>query len=336
MMRRQSIPAAFAMEPGLQARLFSLGALGRLRGVLNIDHESVITSYQEADPVLLEAVEVLITGWGAPVLGSLDLDRMPKLRAVFHAAGTVKGHLPPELWDRGILVTTAATANAHPVAEYTLAMILLAGKEVLGIAADYAADAAIEVSSRQPVIGNYRRTVGVIGASTVGRLVVELLGSFDFDVLLYDPTISGGDPVLRGAQRVSLDELFERATIVSVHAPLLPETRGMVGAAELAKLAPGSTLINTARAPIVDQAALGAALATGRLKAILDVTDPEPLPLGHPLRSEPNLLITPHVAGALGNELFRLGESVVREAELFSQNREAAFPVLKDDLAAMA
>jgi phosphoglycerate dehydrogenase-like enzyme len=335
-MRTQFIPAAFAMEAGLPSRLFSPGALDRLRGVLDIDQESVITSYDEADPMLLQAVEVLVTGWGAPVIGSVDLDRMPRLRAVFHAAGTVKGHLPPEVWDRGILVTTAAMANAYPVAEYTLAMILLAGKDVLGIAADYTEDDALEVSSRRPVIGNYRRTVGIIGASTVGRLVMQLLRSFDFEVLLYDPTISDSDPVLLAGRRVSLDQLFERSSIVSVHAPLLPETRGMVGAAELARMAPGSTLINTARAPIVDQAALAAALAAGRLKAILDVTDPEPLPLGHPLRSSPGVLITPHVAGALGNELFRLGESVVREAELFSENRAAAFPVQKDDLAAMA
>jgi phosphoglycerate dehydrogenase-like enzyme len=324
------------MEPGLQGRLFSPGARRRLGRILDIDHESVITSFDEADPALLERVEVLVTGWGAPVIGALDLERMPRLRAVFHAAGTVKGHLHPEVWDRGILVTTAALANAYPVAEYALAMILLAGKDVFGIAADYTDDDALEVSRRRPVIGNYRRTVGVIGASTIGRRVIELLGSFDFEVLLYDPIISDLDPILRGARRVSLDELFERSTIVSVHAPLLPETRGMVGADELARMAPGSTLINTARAPIVDQAALTAALAAGRLKAILDVTDPEPLPLGHPLRSAPGVLITPHVAGALGNELFRLGESVVREAELFSENRAAAFPVQKDDLAAMA
>ncbi len=335
-MRARSTPAAFAMGAGLQHRLFSPSALLRLRAALDLDDDRVIETFDQVDPRVLDKLEVLITGWGTPALSVDDLERMPRLRAVFHAAGTVKGHLPAEVWDRGILVTTAAAANAYPVAEYTLAMILLAGKDALSIAALYRADPLLDIAGRYPAIGNYRRTVGIIGASTVGRLVIDLLAGFDFEILLYDPIIADDDPVLLRAERVSLDALFDRSSIVSVHAPLLPETRGMVGAAELARLEHGATLINTARALIVDQTALGEALAAGSIRAVLDVTEPEPLPLSDPLRGSPGLIVTPHIAGALGNELLRLGESVVREVELFVNGEAPAFPVRKSDLAAMA
>lgn len=271
---------------------------------------------------------MLITGWGSPIIDGAALDRMPRLRAIFHAAGTVKEHLTPAVWDRGILVTTAAAANAHPVAEYTLSMILLAGKGVLPL------PAAGEETS--PSIGNYRRTVGIIGASTVGRQVIRLLSQFDLRVLVYDPVIDDDDPVLAYATRVELDELMHRSTVVSVHAPLLPQTIGMIGERELALLPARATLINTARAPIVDQDALQTAVEQRRVRAILDVTDPEPLPPSHPLLRLDGILTTPHVAGALGNELLRLGETVVHEVELFARGAPPAFPVLKEDLAAMA
>jgi phosphoglycerate dehydrogenase-like enzyme len=261
---------------------------------------------------------------------------MPRLRAVFHAAGTVKEHLTPAVWERGVTVTTAAAANSLPVAEYAVAMILLAGKGVLPIASMYRSDPSLNVARRFPGVGNYGRTVGIIGASTVGRLVIAMLASSDVQVLLYDPVITDDDPVLASARRVALDELFRRSLVVSIHAPLLPETRGLVGAAELAHLAPGSTLINTARAQIVDQVALQREVVSGRIFAVLDVTDPEPLPAGHVLLGLPGVFVTPHLAGALGNELLRLGECVVHEAESFVAGLAPRYPVLETDLTAMA
>lgn len=329
---RRPLPAAFAMQAGLPAALFAPESRARLDELLKLRSEP-ITDFATADPAMLAELEVLITGWGAPDIGEAELASMPKLRAVFHAAGTVKGHLGHEVWDRGILVTTAARANAYPVAEYTLAMILLAGKDVFGIADDYRSG---RVRDGGPATGNYQRTVGIVSASTVGRLVIALLAAFDLRVLLYDPLLADDDPVLALAERTELPDLLRRSSIVSVHAPLLPETRGMIGAEQLALLPTGATLINTARAPIVDQGALAGELASGRIRAVLDVTEPEPLPLDSALRSVPGVVLTPHIAGALGNELLRLGESVVREVELFADGSPAAHPVRKQDLSAMA
>jgi phosphoglycerate dehydrogenase-like enzyme len=331
----ERLTVAFAMRPGLARRLFSAAEIERIQAVADLDGSDTITDFQQADAALLAAVDVLVTGWGCPRIGAAELAMMPRLRAVLHAGGTVKDHIGPDVWSRGVLVTTAADANARPVAEATLAAILLAGKAVPELAAGYAQDTGFSATDRQD-IGNYRRTVGIIGASRVGRRVIELLGAFDFSVLLYDPYLSDADPVLARARRVDLDELFRASSIVSIHAPLLSETIGMVGSRELALMSPGSVLINTARGPIVDHEALVQAVRDKGLRAILDVTEPEPLPAGHPLRALPGVILTPHVAGSLGNELHRLGESAVLELELFAAGRPASSPVRCESQATMA
>lgn len=332
---RPRLAAAFAMRPELAGRLFGAAELGRIRAVADIDETSVVSDIPGSDPELLADLDVVITGWGSPWLDGAALDAMPRLRAIIHAGGTVKHHVAPDAWERGILVTTAADANAYPVAEYTLAAILLAGKDVPAMAAGYAADPAFDAASRTG-IGNYHRTIGILGASRVGRRVIELLGQFDFRVLLYDPHLPNADMVLTRARRVGLDDLFRLSSIVSVHAPLLPETTGLVGREQLGLMSPGSVLINTARGAIVDHEALTHAVRTRDLRAVLDVTDPEPLPAAHPLRHLPGVILTPHVAGSLGNELRRLGEAAVDELELLAAGRPPRYPIGKQALLTMA
>ena len=213
--------------------------------------------------------------------------------------------------------------------------ILQAGKAVPELAGAYARDPGFCADARDD-IGNYGRTVGILGASRVGRRVIELLGSFDTEVMLYDPYVPDDDPILARARQVSLDDLFRRSSIVSIHAPLLPETIGLVGARQLALMNTGAVLINTARGAIVDHDALVDAVRARGLRAVLDVTEPEPLPAGHPLRTLPGVILTPHVAGSLGNELHRLGESAVRELEMLAAGRPARFPVASQSQATMA
>jgi phosphoglycerate dehydrogenase-like enzyme len=331
----ETLTAALAMRADLPHRLFGGAELERIRAVADLDEKLTISDFEQADPGLLTAVDVLITGWGCPWIGAAELAAMPRLRAVVHAAGTVKDHLSPDVWSRGIVVTTAADANAYPVAEYTLAAILLAGKGVPELARGYSADPGCSAADRAD-IGNYGRTVGILGASRVGRRVIELLASFDFTVLLYDPYLADDDPVLARAARVSLDELFRLSSIVSVHAPLLPETTSLVGGRQFDLMSPGSVLINTARGAIVDHDALVRAVRAKGVRAILDVTAPEPLPAGHPLRELPGVILTPHVAGSLGNELRRLGESAVCELELLAAGRPPRSPVRWESRETMA
>ncbi|MET0162709.1 MAG: hydroxyacid dehydrogenase [Microbacteriaceae bacterium] len=307
--------ARFAMQEGLEHRLFDAAQRERLERHLDLRADA-------------GDVEVLVTGWGATPIGTAELDAMPSLRAILHAAGTVKSFLTDEPLRRGIRVTSAAAANALPVAEFTLAAILTAGKSTSEIADEYAAQPSVDLrEERFDGIGNYGRVIGILGASQIGRRVVELLRPFDVEVLVSDPYLAADDPLLDAARSVPLAELFAASDIVSVHAPDLPQTRGIVSRELLASMRRGAVLINTARPALVDQPALVEALRERRIRAVLDVTDPEPLPLGHPLRSVPGVTLTPHLAGAQGNELRRLGEAVVREVEALSAGRPALHPV---------
>ncbi|MEU4832317.1 hydroxyacid dehydrogenase [Streptosporangium sp. NPDC023615] len=308
--------AAFAMQPDLLPELFPPDLRHRLSRVARV-REGVLHSF---DLVPSLDVEILITGWGCPAIDEGVLARTPGLRAVVHAAGSVKGHVTPAVFERGIAVSSAAEANAQPVAEFTMAMLVLAAKQVFVRARAYSADgwsgdALPGVATPGAGGGLNGAVVGVIGASRVGRLVMERLRDQGARVLLSDPYVGPAEAEGLGAEAVGLDELCRRAELVTVHAPALPETRGLLDGRRLALLRDGAVVVNTARGSIVDTDALVRHCAGGRIAAVLDVTDPEPLPPGHPLLALPNVLVTPHLSGARGRELRRLGEFAVTEVE---------------------
>ncbi|MFJ1783422.1 hydroxyacid dehydrogenase [Streptomyces anulatus] len=332
--------ALLAMGPGIAEQLF--GARQRARLTALVDTDPGLVAHRLTDPApevarALAGAELLITCWGAPPLTTEVLAAAPRLRAVVHAAGSVKHHITPACWERGLRVTSAAAANALPVAEYTLAAILLAGKNVLPAARRYRElraphDWRAELAGH----GNYRRCVGIVGASRIGRRVIELLRPFDLEVLLFDPYVDAGTAARLGAEQVGLDELCARGRIVSVHAPELPATRHMIGAAQLAAMPDGATLINTSRGSLIDGDALLPELVSGRLNAVLDVTEPEVPAASSPLYDLPNVLLTPHVAGSLGDEIHRLADFALDEVARYASGLPFADPVTPEDLARMA
>ncbi|MGW2564027.1 hydroxyacid dehydrogenase [Streptomyces sp. NPDC001514] len=315
------------------AQLLAEGALDRLPRIAAVDVAECVSDFGGVDDSVLGAAEVLFTHWGAPRLTAEALRRMPRLRAVVHAAGSVKHHVTEAVWERGIAVSTAAAANALPVAEFTLAAILFANKRVLDSARHYR-----ELRAGVPVLpyfaghGNYHRTVGIVGASRIGRRVLELLRPLDLHVLLHDPYLGAAEAAGLGAELVGLDELVRRSHVVSIHAPELPETRHMFDARRIALLRDGATLVNTARGALVDTDALTEQLVTGRIHAVLDVTEPEVLPAASPLYALPNVLLTPHIAGSLGNELGRMAHWAIDEVERYATGLPFAHGVGADEL----
>jgi phosphoglycerate dehydrogenase-like enzyme len=307
------------MQPQLPGQLFDAAERDRLERITDLVPDLVLTEYgtPQARAALAEA-EVLLTCWGTPTVDAEALADAPKLRAIVHAAGTIKSLVGPECWERGIVVSSGADANAVPVAEYTLSMILLAGKRVFAAAHGYHRAGARPVKPSDGQTGNYRRTVGLVSASRVGRRVAELLRPFDLEVLIADPFLDIAGAAALGATLVGLDELCARAEILSLHAPAIPATRHLIGPAQLQAMPDGGTLINTARGSILDHDALLAELKTGRISAVLDVTEPEPLPADSPFYDLPNVLVTPHVAGAQGIEIRRLGSWALDEIERYA------------------
>lgn len=198
----------------------------------------------------------------------------------------------------GIPVATNGGANAWAVAEHAIALLLALCKRLVEC------DASVRAGTwRKPVNGFNTfelagKTVGVIGAGNIGRKVAARLKAFETDILYYDqvsvPEIETG----LGAKKASLEEIAATSDVITLHAPLLESTRGLLGAKEFALMQPGAVLINTSRAELVDTAALCDALATGKIAgAGLDVFDTEPVPADSPLLSLANVILTPHTAG---------------------------------------
>jgi phosphoglycerate dehydrogenase-like enzyme len=328
---------AMLMHPVVKDELFRKDHLETIGRVSRLVSEDAFRDVESIQPHLGQ-IEVLITSWGCPRIDESVVDSAPRLKLVAHLAGSVKGFIDDAVWRRGIQVVNAVAANAVPVAEYTLAAILFANKQVFKLNQHYVKFKQNKApwSKEAPNVGNYGKTIGIVGASHVGRLVIDLLRNHDFRILLYDPYITPLDAREIGAHKVGLTELLSQADVVSLHAPLLHDMRGMIGQRELALMRDASTLINTARGAIVDQAALEAELCRGRLNAILDTTEPEVLPPSSPLYDLPNVFLTPHIAGSLGNETERLTDYIFAELDRFANGVALRHLVRREHLARLA
>ncbi len=329
-----------AHHPSLD--LLDADALARIAEVADIiDPEPIGDWNDERARALLDEAEVILGHWGCPPLDASVVTRAPHLGLFAYAAGTVKQTIDPEVFDFDIRITSGADANAEPVAEFTLATILFSNKDVFW-------QRDVRRTPRDPAlrefrrtsdvpVGNYDKTIGIVGASLIGRRVIELLSPFPrLRVVLYDPYVTADEAASLGATKLELDELCASCDILSIHAPDLASTRQMIGVDQLAALRTGATVINTARGALLDHDALLTEVSTGRLSAVLDVTDPEPLPDDHPLWALPNVFITPHLAGSQGTELRRMTDHVVDEIDRWSSGRPARNEVTRDQFSRLA
>lgn len=267
----------------------------------------------------ISGVDAVLTGWGAPPFTEAVWARADKLRLIVHMAGSVKFLFPDDIVPRfciprGVTVVSCAQALAVNVAEMTIALMVLAARRLFDHIAAYRErgvwrDKALPTNF--PTLNG--STVGIIGASRVGREVIRLLRAFhDVRILLADPYVTEEQARHLGAELVGLEALFAQSDFISLHAPLTPQTVGMVGERHFALMKDGAIFINTARGKLVDTDALVQALQRRPLVAVLDVTDPEPLPADHPLRFLPNCYITPHIAGAGVYGYWQIGEMTLK------------------------
>jgi phosphoglycerate dehydrogenase-like enzyme len=286
-------------------------------------------------PDILQEVDVLFSGWGAPLMDATLLTNAPRLRAIFYGGGSIRGFVTDAVWERGIVVTSAQAINAIPVAEYTLAAILFSLKHGWHLAEQTRREQLFP--SRSNVPGVYGATVGIIGLGFIGRLVRERLYPFAVQVIAYDPYISPVEAAALDVSLYSLDALFSEAQVVTLHAPLLPETIGMVHGTHLAAMPQGGTFINTARGALVRHEELITVLEQRRdLHAVLDVTEPEPPPPGSALYALPNVTLTPHIAGSLGSERRRLGQAMVDELQRFVTDQPLLYAITQEQVQYMA
>ncbi|MBZ0296551.1 MAG: glycerate dehydrogenase, partial [Anaerolineae bacterium] len=170
---------------------------------------------------LLQPADVIFSGWGGPKLDAHFLAFAPNLKVFFYGAGSVRGLVTDEFWDSGILITSAAAANAVPVAEFTLAQIILALKQTWNAAWIIKTEQRPLSNMAHPMIGAYGSTVGLISLGLIGRMVAEHLSHFDVKVIAYDPFVSAEDAAQLGVELRELDDVFRSADVVSLHTPWL-------------------------------------------------------------------------------------------------------------------
>jgi len=284
-------------------------ALGAFADVIH--HPGQEPATKEDLLALLPAADGCLTSWGVARLDADVIGAAPRLQIMAHMGSSVTRFVSDALWQRGIRVTTAAPALARDVAVTTLGLMIVGLKRIWPLG-QHVREGGWRESPYWPSRELYAKTVGIIGASHVGRHVIELLRPFGARILLYDPYVSPEEAMLLGVTRVELDDLVRDADVVSLHAPGKPETHHLLNADRLARMKDEALLINTARGTLIDEAALIAELRRGRFFAFLDVTDPEPPAADSPLRRLDNVVVTPHLAGCI-EDCGRMGEMAVEE-----------------------
>ena len=325
----QKPTVAIAIGKANYKRMFSQEAWEALRAFANVIEQpgDEPTNKEELMELLADA-DACITSWGVAQLDADVMAAAPKLKAMAHMGSSVKRFTSDAFWERNMHLTSTGIALAKTVAETTLGLMIVGQKRIWQLA-QHVRDGGWRDSpvwDRWYACELYRRNVGIIGASNVGRHVIELLKPFKPNVLLYDPFVSAEEAKELGTTKVELDELLRESDVVSIHAPANPHTYQMLNAEGLALMKDDALLINTARGTIIDEKALIAELQKGRFFAFLDVTDPEPPAADSPLRKLDNVVVVPHIAGCIDN-CTMLGELAVEELRRYFAGEPAVYQI---------
>lgn len=322
-------------EPGSTlANVYGAERRARLAAMTDLHPEVIGLANFDQHAAALAPVEVIFSTWGMPTLSDAHLDRLPRLKAVFYAAGSVKSFAEP-LLKRGIVVVGANTANAVPVAEFTLAQILMACKGYMRNTREFKNPSVYGSAYRGP--GVYGETVALLGAGAIGRKLIELLKPFNLKVVVVDPYLSDADAARLGVRKVSMEEAFSAAFVVSNHLPNLPSICEILKGSLFQRMRQGATFINTGRgAQVVEPDLIAVLKERPDLTALLDVTLPEPPEAGSAFYALPNVHLTTHIAGSLNDEVVRMADLVIEEFVAWRDGKPLRYAITPEQFAIMA
>ncbi|MBG9984880.1 hydroxyacid dehydrogenase [Aerococcaceae bacterium DSM 111022] len=330
--------ALFILSDFMFEKCYDEDTLAKIHANFDVIGENITEENYKNNFDLFSEVEVIFSGMGSIEYSKELMEASPNLEAIFYAAGSMRSILSQEVWDRGIVISTANAANAVPVAEFTLSQILFTLKDgwkfVRQTRQNLGKPEDINVHE---TLGNYKQTVGIISASQIGRKTIELLKPFDLDIILYDPYVSVDEAEDLGVKLVSLDEIFEQSDVVSLHAPWLEETENMITGDHFRKTKNGASFINTARGAIIKEAEMLEVLKERTdITAILDVVYPEPPAKDSLIFKLDNVVYTPHIAGSTGHELARLGAFSLKEALRYINGEPLQYQITEESYEIMA
>lgn len=310
-------------------RMFSPQAWDELASFANIiHHEGQEPANKDQLMQVLQAADACITSWDVACLDADVVQAAPHLKAMAHMGSSVKRFVSDAFWQRKIHLTSAGIALARSVAETTLGLIIVGQKRIWPLGQHVRNGGWRDAPTWDKWFSRelYRKNIGIIGASNVGRHVIQLLKPFGPNILLFDPYVEQIEAASLGAQKVALNELLAQSDVVSIHAPANKHTHHLLNADGLALMKDEALLINTGRGTLIDEIALIRELEKGRFFAFLDVTDPEPPASDNPLRKLDNVVITPHIAGCIEN-CNQMGELAVEELRRFFAGEPAVYQI---------
>ncbi|WP_167859614.1 hydroxyacid dehydrogenase [Paenibacillus cymbidii] len=286
----------------------------------------------------LHDVEVAFSTWGIAKFTEAELQQyLPNLKIVLYGAGSVQHFARPFL-ARNVIVVSSWAANAVPVAEFTVATIVLANKGFFNNARQYKQNGhkqAAAVKGRYK--GNYGATVGLLGAGMIGQLVIGMLSNYNLSIKVFDPFLSDEKAAELGVMKSGLIDIFSTCDTISNHLANLPETQGILHKEHFSRMKPYATFVNTGRgAQVVEEDLIQALKDEPGRYALLDVTFPEPVVEGSELMTLDNVILTSHIAGSMNAEVARLGQYAAEEFERYRNGESLRYRVTLDMLATMA
>ena len=328
--------AFFCKNPKRIVEVYGDGRREQLEELADLFPEIITPENLDGFLPELGDVEAVFSTWGMFVPAAEQLDRLGKLSYLFYAAGSVRGIATPFL-ERDIQVCSAWAANAVPVAEFVLGQILLSGKGYFRNTRECRARGTGSVVVPSRGTGNFGETVALIGFGMIARKLRELLRAFGLNVLVVDPFLTDQEADQLEVRRVSLETAFREAYVVSNHLPNLPETGNMLNAPLFRLMRPNATFINTGRGAQVNEGELIATLRERPdITALLDVTFPEPPVEGSGFYTLPNVQLSSHIAGSLGNEVVRMADYMIADFKRWRGGLPPAWSVSRDMLDRMA
>ncbi len=282
----------------------------------------------------LPGVDVAITHWGTPCFSADVLQNADKLSLLAHGAGTVAYVASEALYDKNVRVTTANSVMARFVAEGVLGYFIMGLRGLDRAAAAMHGDLLwktdVMIDSQRSLFG---LEIGLIGFGAVARELTFLLAPFGCRVKVYDPFVSKEAlAAYPGTQAASFEEALA-CPLVSVHAAKTPDTRHLIDARALSMMPDSAVFVNTSRGSLVDEDALVRELKSGRISAVLDVYETEPLPLDHPLRSCENALLLPHLAADCAKA--HMTNAIIDEIERFMRGEALTMEISREHFRGM-